>query len=98
MPGPFVGTVGQLAINGYYYWILPNTYMTYQPRLRKATPRADGQESYVDTGLGKRIWRFTILALSDLSAYNDTPYYLTTDQVASTLEASYALVNTTVSF
>ncbi len=50
-----VGATAQIVLDGSPYWIVPNTYQHYTPRLRKATPRADGNEAYVDFGLGRRV-------------------------------------------
>ena len=93
-----VGATGQVYLNGYTYWILANTYEDSAPRLRKATPRADGAEDYVDFGLGKRTFKFTVLALNDLTNYDGSPYAMNAVQVRSTLDGSYALVNQTMLF
>lgn len=98
MSAPIVGSTAQVVLDGYPYWILPNTYQHETPRLRKATPRADGNEAYVDFGLGKKVWKFTILALNDLSNYDGTPTGFTGQEYHDTLYASYAKVNTTLVF
>lgn len=98
MSAPVVGSTAQVVLDTYPYWILPNTYQHFAPRLRKATPRADGNEAYVDFGLGKRIWKFTVLALNDLQNYDGTPTGFTGQQYHDTLAASYARVNAALLF
>src|SRR5205814_2274267 len=58
MSAPIVGSTAQVVLDGFSYWLLPNSYQHFNPRLRKATPRADGNEAYVDFGLGKKVWKF----------------------------------------
>lgn len=98
MAAPIVGVSGQILLNGYYYQLLAATYMYWRPRLRKATPRFDGNEGYVDQGLGKRLWKFTALALNDLTNADGSPFYLNATQIYNTLEGSYALVNQTMQY
>ncbi len=98
MSAPVVGSSAQIVLDGYPYWLLPNSYQHFNPRLRKATPRADGNEAYVDFGLGKRVWRFTVLALNDLTNYDGTPTGFSGQQYHDTLYASYARVNAVLVF
>ena len=98
MSAPVIGSTAQIVLDGYPYWLLPNTYQRSAPRLRKATPRLDGNEAYVDFGLGKRTWRFTVIALNDLTNYDGTPTGFTGQQYHDTLYASYAKVNTLLVF
>ena len=98
MSAPIVGSTAQVVLDGYPYWLLPNSYQRAAPRLRKATPRLDGGESYVDFGLGKRVWQMVILALNDLSNYDGTPTGFTGQQYHDTLYASYAKVNQVLLF
>lgn len=98
MSAPVVGTSAQVVLDGYPYWILPNTYQHANPRLRKATPRLDGNEAYVDFGLGKRVWKFTVLALNDLQNYDGTPTGFTGQEYHDTLYGSYGRVNTLLVF
>ncbi len=93
-----VGATAQIVLDGSPYWIVPNTYQHYTPRLRKATPRADGNEAYVDFGLGRRVWTFSILALNDLSNYDGTPTGFSGQQYHDALYASYAKVNSVLVF
>jgi len=95
---PVVGATAQIVLDGSPYWIVPNTYQHYTPRLRKATPRADGNEAYVDFGLGRRVWTFSILALNDLSNYDGTPTGFSGQQYHDALYASYAKVNSVLVF
>ena len=98
MSAPIVGSSAQVVLDGYPYWLLPNSYQQATPRLRKATPRLDGNEAYVDFGPGKKTWRFTVLALNDLLNYDGTPTNFTGQQYHDTLYASYAKVNTVLVF
>ncbi len=98
MSAPIVGSSAQIVLDGYPYWLLPNSYQHFNPRLRKATPRADGNEAYVDFGLGKRVWRFTVLALNDLTNYDGTLTGFSGQQYHDTLYASYARVNAVLTF
>ena len=98
MSAPVVGSTAQVVLDGFPYWILPNTYQHVAPRLRRATPRADGSEAYVDFGPGKRVWKFTVLALNDLANYDGTPTGFTGQQYHDALQASYAKVNAVLAF
>jgi len=88
----------EIALDGTGYLVKPGTYLLERPRVRRATVRADGNESYVDLGPGKRVWRFTALALNDLTKYDGTPTGLAGQQYRDALWASYAKVATTLSF
>ncbi len=71
----------------------------HQPRVRKATVRADGGESYVDLGPGKRVWSMIVLCLNDLLKYDGTSTGLTGQQYRDALRASYTgSVGTTLQF
>jgi hypothetical protein len=98
MSAPVVGTTAQIVLDGSSYWIAPHTYQRFTPRLRKATPRADGNQAYVDFGLGKKLWKFTVLALNNLTNYDGTPTGLTGQQYHDALYASYAKVNAVLVF
>ena len=98
MTAPVIGGTAQVVLDGFPYWILPNTYQHAAPRLRKATPRADGNEAYVDFGLGKKVWKFTVLALNDLQNYDGTSTGLSGQQYHDALYASYAKVSTVLVF
>lgn len=68
-----------------------------QPRIRKATVRADGSLSYVDLGPGKRTWAMVVLCINDLQRYDGTPTGLTGQQYRDALRASYiGSVGTTI--
>ncbi len=95
---PYIGTVAQVILDDYPFWILPHTFQLTRPRLRKATPRADLGESYVDFGPGKRQWKFTVLALNDLTNYDGTPTFFTGQQYHDVLWGSYMKVNTLLTF
>jgi len=98
MSAPVIGSTAQVVLDSYPYWILPGSYQHFTPRLRKATPRMDGNEAYVDFGLGRKVWKFTILALNDLSNYDGTPTGFTGQEYHDTLYGSYARVNTVLVF
>ncbi len=98
MTAPIVGSTAQILLDGNPYWILPNSYQHFSPRLRKATPRPDGSEAYVDFGPGKKVWKFTVLALNDLTNYDGTLTGLSGQQYHDNLYASYAKVNASLTF
>ncbi len=95
---PTVKVDCELILDGSGYLVKPGSYVLERPRVRKATVRADGNDSYVDLGPGKRVWRFTVLGLNDLTKYDGTPTGLTGQQYRDALWASYAKVATTLSF
>ncbi len=88
----------EIVLDGMGYLVKPGTYRLERPRVRRSTVRADGNKSYVDLGPGKRVWRFTVLALNDLRRYDGTPTGLTGQQYRDALWASYAQVATALSF
>lgn len=93
-----VGVDCEVALDGTGYWVKPGSYQAARPRVRRATVRADGNESYVDLGPGKRVWRFTALALNELTNYDGTATGLTGQQYRDALWASYVKVATTLAF
>jgi hypothetical protein len=84
-----IGIDCELILDGTDYFIKPGTYKMKQPRVRKATIRADGGESYVDLGAGKRAWSLIVLARNDLLKYDGTATGLTGQQYRDALRASY---------
>lgn len=84
-----IGVDCELILDGTGYFIKPGTYKMKQPRIRKATVRADGGESYVDLGPGKRVWSMIVLGHNDLLKYDGTPTGLTGQQYRDALRASY---------
>jgi hypothetical protein len=87
-----MSTIGQdceVILDGNGYFVKPGTYKMKQPRVRKATVRADGGESYVDLGPGKRVWSMVILCLNDLLKYDGTPIGLSGEQYRDALRNSY---------
>lgn len=85
-------TIGQnceLILDGTGYFVRPGSYKMHQPRVRKATVRADGGESYVDLGPGKRIWSMIILCINDLVGYDGSSTNMTGQQYRDALRASY---------
>jgi hypothetical protein len=93
-----IGVDCELILDGTGYWVKPDTYTLERPRVRRATVRADGNESYVDLGPGRRVWRFTVLAQNDLTKYDGTPTGLTGQEYRDALWASYVEVATALSF
>lgn len=86
---PTIGVDCEIVLDSTGYFVKPGTYKMKQPRIRKATVRADGGESYVDLGPGKRVWSMIILCLNDLLKYDGTPTGLTGQQYRNALRASY---------
>ena len=72
-----IGVDCELIIDSTGYFVKPGTYKMKQPRVRKATVRADGGESYVDLGPGKRAWSMVVLCLNELLKYDGTQTGLT---------------------
>ena len=96
---PTIGQDCALVLDGTGYFIKPKSYKMHQPRLRKATVRADGGLAYVDLGPGRRTWSMTILCLNDLLRYDGTPTGLTGQQYRDALRASYTgSVGVTIQF
>lgn len=96
---PSIGVDCELIIDGTGYFVRPGTYHMKQPRVRKATVRADVSEAYVDLGPGKRTWIMTILAMNDLVKYDGTPTGLTGEQYRDALRTSYLnSTGTTINF
>jgi hypothetical protein len=90
---PAIGQDCELILDGNGYFVKPGRYKMKQPRIRKAVVRADGGESYVDLGAGKRVWSLVILCLNDLVKYDGTPTGLTGQQYRDALRSSF--VNST---
>ncbi|HEV2579242.1 MAG TPA: hypothetical protein VGT44_00200 [Ktedonobacteraceae bacterium] len=90
---PTIGQDCEVVLDGTGYFVKPGTYKMKQPRIRKATVRADGGESYVDLGPGKRVWSMVMLCLNDLVKYDGTSIGLTGQQYRDALRSSY--VNST---
>jgi hypothetical protein len=96
---PTIGVDCELILDGAGYFVKPGTYRMKQPRIRKATVRADGGESYVDLGPGKRVWSLVILCINDLLKYDGTATGLTGQQYRDALRTSYtSSVGTTINF
>lgn len=85
-----IGIDCELILDGTGYFVKPGSYHMKQPRIRKATVRADGGLAYVDLGPGKRTWSMVILCINDLLRYDSTPTGLTGQQYRDALRASYA--------
>lgn len=96
---PTIGQDCEIILDGTGYFVRPQSYRMQQPRIRKATTRADGGQSYVDLGPGRRVWSMTILCLNELLKYDGTPTGLTGQQYRDSLRASYTgSVGTTLQY
>lgn len=94
-----IGVDCELILDGTGYFTKPGTYKMKQPRVRKATVRADGGESYVDLGPGKRTWSIVVLCMNDLLKYDGTATGLTGQQYRDALRTSYTgSIGTTIQF
>lgn len=95
---PTIGVDCECILDSTGYWIKPGSYHVKQPRIRKATVRADGGESYVDLGPGKREWSMIVLCKNELVNYQGASTNFTGQQYRDALRTSYATVGATVSF
>jgi len=86
---PTTGIDCEVVLDGTGYFVKPGTYAMKQPRIRKATVRADGGTSYVDLGPGKRMWSITFLCKNDLLRYDGLPTGVTGQQYRDALRTSY---------
>jgi hypothetical protein len=94
-----IGLDAEIILDGTGYFIKPASYIVKQPRIRQATIRADGGQSYIDLGPGRRQWSMTILCLNDLLTYDGTPTGLTGQQYRDALRTSYtSSIGTTINF
>lgn len=94
-----IGIDAEVIIDGVGYFVKPKSYKMRQPRIRKATVRADGGQAYVDLGPGRRTWSMTILCLNEQLKYDGTPTGLTGQQYRDALRASYtSSVGATIQF
>ena len=94
-----IGLDCEIILDNTGYWIKPDSFTLKQPRIRKATVRADAGESYIDLGPGRREWSMTVLCLNDLLKYDGTSTGLTGEQYRDALRASYTgSVGTTINF
>ena len=84
-----IGVDCELVLDGTGYFVKPGAYTMKQPRIRKATVRADGGLSYVDLGPGKRVWTMVLLCKNDLLRYDGQPTGSTGQQYRDALRASY---------
>ena len=87
---PSIGLDCEVILDGSGYFVKPGSYAVRQPRIRKATVRADGGESYIDLGPGRREWSMTVLCLNDLLKYDGTATGRTGQQYRDALKASYS--------
>ncbi len=94
-----IGVDAEIILDGTGYFAKPGSYICHQPRVRKATIRADNGEGYVDLGPGKRQWKMVILCMNDLVKYDGTLTGLTGQQYRDALRASYTgSVGTTINY
>jgi hypothetical protein len=97
---PFtIGLDCEIILDNQGYFIKPNSYAVKQPRIRKATIRADGGASYIDLGPGRREWSMLILCINDLLKYDGTSTGKTGQQYRDSLYNSYtSSTGTTITF
>jgi hypothetical protein len=93
-----VGVDCHVILDGQGYYLAPRSYQVARPRVRRTTLTVQGSERWVDQGPGKRVWRFTVLALNDLQAYGGGPVGMSGEAIRAVLEASYARVGTALAF
>ncbi len=94
-----IGLDCKVILGGIGYFIKPGSYTVKQPRIRKATVRADAGESYIDLGPGRREWSMVILCINDLVKYDGTATGTTGQQYRDALKTSYSgSVGTTINF
>ncbi len=94
-----IGLDCEIILDGTGYFVRPGSYLVRQPRIRKATIRADGGEAYIDLGPGRREWSMVILCRNELLKYDGTATGKTGQQYRDSLYASYsASVGSTVNF
>ncbi|MBX5450668.1 hypothetical protein [Thermogemmatispora sp.] len=86
---PTIGVDCEIILDGAGYFVKPGSYRMMQPRIRRATVRADGGEAYVDLGPGRRTWSMTILCLNDLVGYDGHPTGLSGQDYRNALRISY---------
>jgi hypothetical protein len=86
---PTIGVDAEVIIDGSGYFVRPRSYTMQQPRIRKATVRADGGQAYIDLGPGRRIWKLIILCVNDQLKYDGTPTSMSGQQYRDALRASY---------
>jgi hypothetical protein len=96
---PQIGSDCEIILDGTGYFIKPGSYSVKQPRIRKATVRADAGESYIDLGPGRREWSMVVLCINDLVKYDGTATGQSGQQYRDALRASYTnSVGTTINF
>lgn len=96
---PTIGLDCEIILDGNGYFVKPGSFAVRHPRIRKATIRADGGESYIDLGPGHREWKMVILCINDLSGYDGMPTGKRGQQYRDSLRASYiGSTGTTLNF
>ena len=93
-----IGIDCEILLDSTGYFVKPGTYHMKQPRVRKATVRADNGESYVDLGPGKRTWSMVLLCYNDLLKYDGTATGTTGQQYRDAPRTSYAQVGVTINY
>lgn len=86
---PTIGLDCEIILDGTGYFVKPASFQLRQPRIRKATVRADGAESYVDLGPGKRSWSMVILCFNELTRYDGSLTGSSGQQYRDALRTSY---------
>ncbi len=96
---PTIGYDCEVVIDGNGFFLKPGSYTLKQPRIRRATVRADGGELYIDLGPGRREWSMIVLCVNDLLKYDGSSTGLSGQQYRDALRASYTgSVGSTINF
>lgn len=94
-----IGVDCEIILDGTGYFVKPGSYQVKQPRVRRATYRADRSLAYVDQGPGKRQWNMVVLCSNELLRYDGTPTGLSGQQYRDALRTSYmGSIGTTIPF
>lgn len=75
------------------FFIKPGTYTMSRPRRAQARETAGGTVSYVESGLGKREFTFTVLCQGNMRNFDGTVNAATARQWHDRIWAFYALLN-----
>lgn len=79
----------EIILNGVGYFVKPNSYSVKQHRISHSKYRADGGLAYTDSGVGKRTWAMTILAVNELKKYDGSIVTTTGQQFRDALRSAF---------
>lgn len=80
------------------FFIKPGTYTMARPRHAQARPTAGGTVSYVESGLGKREFAFTVMCRSNVRNLDGTTNATSARQWRDRLWSFYARLNEDLTF